>query len=127
MNMAITKGVCVSVETEYLEEQSVPEQNLYLFAYHVTIKNQSSLPVKLISRHWVITDGNGKVEEVRGPGVIGQQPLIMPGEQFDYTSGSRLETPVGTMNGSYQMVSTSGQEFDAEIPVFRLSALTHLN
>ncbi len=112
----------IDVKTHYLEEQSVPEENRYVFAYTITIRNNGNLPAKLLQRHWVITDGDGKTQEVRGEGVVGEQPHIAPGDHFSYTSGTVLDTPVGTMQGSYQMRSEDGEEFDAIIPVFTLSA-----
>lgn len=112
----------IDVETHYLEEQSAPEENRYVFAYTITIRNNGNLPAKLLQRHWVITDGDGKTEEVRGEGVVGEQPHIAPGDNFRYTSGTVLDTPVGTMQGSYQMRGEDGEEFDAIIPVFTLSA-----
>jgi len=111
----------VSVQTAYLPGQSVPEQNRYVFAYTVTITNAGSMPAKLLTRHWVITDANSQTREVRGEGVVGEQPLLAPGTSFEYTSGTVLETPVGTMSGSYQMVADDGTRFDAEIPSFTLS------
>lgn len=111
----------VSVQTAYLPGQSAPEQNRYVFAYTVTITNAGSMPAKLLTRHWVITDANSQTREVRGEGVIGEQPYLAPGTSFEYTSGTVLETPVGTMSGSYQMVADDGTRFDAEIPSFTLS------
>ena len=116
-----TYRIQVEVETQYVEEQSLPEQDHYVFAYTITIRNRGSVPAQLLSRHWVITDANNKVQEVRGEGVVGEQPHLKPGEQYRYTSGTMLETPVGTMRGSYQMVADDGVKFDAEIPVFTLS------
>lgn len=111
----------VSVVTRHLPEQSVPEQERYAFAYTVTIRNSGLLPAKLLTRHWIITDGNGKTQEVRGDGVVGEQPHIEPGEQYRYTSGTVSDTPVATMQGSYQMVTDDGTRFEADIPVFTLS------
>ena len=111
----------VSVETRYLPEQSTPEQNRYAFAYTVTIHNAGSEAAKLLSRHWIITDGDGRVQEVRGAGVVGEKPLIEPGASHTYTSGTVMATKVGSMHGSYQMVATDGHHFDAEIPAFRLA------
>jgi ApaG protein len=111
----------VNVTTEFIQQQSDPQSNRYAFAYHIQISNQGSLPAQLLNRHWKITDGNGKVTEVRGEGVVGEQPLLSPGETFQYTSGTILETPVGSMQGSYQMLADNGQTFDADIPAFRLS------
>lgn len=111
----------VSVDTRFLAEQSNPEQGRYAFAYTVTVRNKGQVPARLMSRHWVITDGNGKVEEVRGPGVIGQQPLIGVGQAHTYSSGTIMGTKVGNMQGSYQMVAEDGKHFDAIIAPFRLA------
>jgi len=111
----------VDVETQYIEDQSYPEQGRYVFAYTITIENCGNVPAQLLRRHWVITDANNRVQEVKGEGVIGEQPRLKPGENFRYTSGTMLETPVGSMQGSYQMVADDGVEFDAEIPPFSLS------
>ncbi len=111
----------VDVETRYIEDQSNPEQNYYVFAYTITIQNHGQQSAQLLTRHWVITDSNQKVQEVRGDGVVGEQPLLKPGEQFVYTSGTKLETAVGTMKGSYQMRADDGSEFDANIDEFVLS------
>ena len=111
----------VDVESQYIDDQSVPDQNRYVFAYTVTIHNIGDIPAQLLSRHWVITDANGKVQEVHGDGVVGEQPYLRPGEAFQYTSGTLLETPVGSMHGSYQMRADNGVAFDAEIPPFTLS------
>ena len=120
--MAATEyRIRVDVETSYLDEQSDPRQSRYVFAYTITVRNEGQVPARLMTRHWVITDANGKVEEVRGDGVVGEQPLLRPGEHFDYTSGAVLETPVGTMRGSYQMVADDGHRFEAPIAQFTLS------
>ncbi|NMG76127.1 Co2+/Mg2+ efflux protein ApaG [Aromatoleum diolicum] len=111
----------VEAVAEFVPGQSDPDEDRYVFAYHITLTNTGSATAQLISRHWIITDGAGKVQEVRGLGVIGEQPLLAPGQQFTYSSGSVLETPVGTMQGSYQMVAEDGQRFDAEIPPFVLA------
>ncbi|MBX9762968.1 MAG: Co2+/Mg2+ efflux protein ApaG [Pseudomonadaceae bacterium] len=111
----------VSVVTRYLPEQSQPEQNRFAFAYTVTVSNNGELPAKLLSRHWVITDGDGRVQEVRGAGVIGQQPLIAPGASHTYSSGTVMATRVGIMQGSYQMLAEDGNRFDALIEPFRLA------
>ncbi len=111
----------VGVETRYLAEQSDPEQNRYAFAYTITISNHGELSAQLLSRHWLITDGDGKVQEVRGAGVIGEQPVIAPGAQHTYTSGTLLGTKVGSMQGSYQMLAEDGKRFDAAIAPFRLA------
>jgi ApaG protein len=113
--------IAVSVKTAYVPAQSAPESNRFVFAYTVTITNNGSVPARLVTRHWVITDANNKTQEVRGEGVVGQQPYLTPGMSFEYTSGTVLETPVGVMQGSYQMLSDDGSHFDAEIPPFTLS------
>ena len=113
--------ITVATKATYVEDQSDPSKNQYVFAYTITISNTGNVPAQLISRHWVITDANGKVIEVKGLGVVGQQPLLKPGESFEYTSGTHLETAVGTMRGTYQMVAEDGQHFDAPIPSFTLS------
>ncbi|MCE5363860.1 Co2+/Mg2+ efflux protein ApaG [Pseudomonas sp. GLN_6] len=111
----------VSVVTRYLPEQSQPEQNRFAFAYTVTVSNNGELPAKLLSRHWVITDGDGRVQEVRGAGVVGQQPLIEAGASHTYSSGTVMTTRVGIMQGSYQMLAEDGKRFDAVIAPFRLA------
>ncbi|MEM7563191.1 MAG: Co2+/Mg2+ efflux protein ApaG [Pseudomonadota bacterium] len=121
MNDTDLNNIKVDVETRYIEEQSNPEQNYYVFAYTITIQNQGIQEAQLLTRHWVITDSNQKVQEVRGDGVVGEQPKLKPGEQFVYTSGTMLETSVGTMKGSYQMVAEDGSHFDADIDEFVLS------
>ena len=111
----------IDVRTVYLPGQSAPDQNRYVFAYTITITNSGSVPARLVTRHWIITDANEQTREVRGEGVVGEQPYLLPGASFQYTSGTILETPVGTMRGSYQMMADDGTQFDAEIPVFTLS------
>lgn len=111
----------VNVRTVYIPEQSDPGSDRYVFAYTVTIANEGTASAQLISRHWVITDAENQTQEVRGLGVVGEQPFLRPGESFEYTSGTSLGTPVGTMRGSYQMVAEDGQKFEAEIPEFTLS------
>jgi ApaG protein len=111
----------ISVATQFLDDESDPDEDRYVFAYTIRIRNLGRLPAQLISRHWVITDANGKVEEVRGDGVVGEQPRLEPGEQFTYTSGAVLGTAVGTMQGSYDMTGDDGTRFDAPIPPFTLS------
>ncbi len=111
----------VTVEVRYLEEDSVPERRQFVFSYTITMRNTGVEAAQLLSRHWVITDAQGKVQEVRGIGVIGEQPHLKPGEAFRYTSGVILETPVGSMEGSYRMLGDDGFEFDAAIPPFMLS------
>jgi len=114
-------NIRVEVKTQYIEEQSMPEKDRYVFAYTITIHNKGSVAAQLLTRHWIITDANNKVQEVKGEGVVGEQPHLKPGESFRYTSGTMLETPVGSMRGSYQMIADDGVEFDAEIPIFTLS------
>lgn len=111
----------IEVATRYMEDDSNPDAGRFVFAYTITILNEGELPATLVTRHWVITHGNGKQQEVRGDGVVGEQPRIKPGEGYQYTSGTVLETPMGTMGGSYQMVTDGGDEFDASIPEFLLS------
>jgi len=113
--------IVVSSQTQYVAEQSDEENGRFVFAYTITIRNSGSVPAQLVSRHWIITDGRNQVQEVRGLGVVGAQPLLKPGESFEYTSGAALATPVGTMRGSYQMVAEDGTHFDAPIPQFTLS------
>lgn len=114
-------AIQVSVETEYLADQSAPDEQRYAFAYTITIQNAGDIPAKLLTRHWLITDAEGNVQEVRGDGVVGEKPHIKPGKGFRYTSGAVLDTPVGTMHGSYQMLADDGTRFDAEIAPFRLA------
>ena len=114
-------AVAVSAATQYLAEQSDEAAGRYVFAYTITLRNTGSVAAQLISRHWVITDAQGLVQEVRGLGVVGAQPLLQPGESFEYTSGTSIATAVGTMKGSYQMVASDGTRFEAEIPEFTLS------
>lgn len=111
----------VEVTTAYLESQSDPGEGRYAFAYTVTIANEGRVAAKLLSRHWLITDSNGKTQEVRGPGVVGEQPHLQPGQRFRYSSGAMIDSPVGTMHGSYQMQADDGVLFDAPIPAFRLA------
>lgn len=112
----------VDVTTRYLETESDAENGRYVFTYTITIKNMGKIGAQLISRHWIITDSNEKIQEVRGEGVVGEQPYLNPGDSFCYTSGTLIETPVGTMRGSYQMVGEDGNAFDAEIAEFTLAA-----
>jgi len=111
----------IGVETTYIAEQSDPQDDRYVFAYTITIANAGASPAKLLNRHWIITDANGKIQEVRGEGVVGEQPYLRPGEAFRYTSGTVLETPVGSMEGDYEMVNDDGSRFLAQIPPFSLS------
>ncbi|HSU63906.1 MAG TPA: Co2+/Mg2+ efflux protein ApaG [Burkholderiales bacterium] len=113
--------IAVSAATQYLPEQSDEASGRYVFAYTITLRNAGSMAAQLISRHWIITDAQGLVQEVRGLGVVGAQPLLQPGESFEYTSGASIATPVGTMRGSYQMVAEDGTRFEAPIPEFTLS------
>ncbi|MEZ5500313.1 MAG: Co2+/Mg2+ efflux protein ApaG [Steroidobacteraceae bacterium] len=119
--MTTTHRIGIEVATEYLAEQSSPGDHRYVFAYTITIRNEGERAAKLLTRHWVITDANGKVQEVRGDGVVGEQPHLQPGQGFRYSSGAVIETPVGAMQGSYQMQSDDGARFDAPIPPFRLA------
>lgn len=111
----------VTVKSFYIKEQSDPDRAHYVFAYTVNIENKGSVAAKLISRHWVITDADGKKQEVKGEGVIGEQPHLSPGASFEYTSGTHMDTPVGSMYGSYQMIADDGVNFDADIPAFTLA------
>ncbi len=111
----------VTAVAQFIPEQSNPDEDRYLFAYTITIRNTGEVPAQLVSRHWIITDAHEAVQEVRGLGVVGKQPLLRPGESFEYTSGSSLTTPVGTMKGTYQMVAEDGTHFDATIPEFTLA------
>jgi ApaG protein len=111
----------VEVETSYLEEQSDPRDKRFVFSYTITIRNEGEVPARLMTRHWIITDANGNVKETRGDGVVGEQPYLKPGQGFRYSSGAVIETPVGTMQGSYQMVDDDGKHFDAPIAPFRLA------
>ena len=121
MGAAKLHAIRISVETDFVEEKSSVEHNRYFFSYTVTISNDGIIPAQLVSRHWIITDANEQSFEVKGLGVIGEHPLIQPHESYTYTSGTELNTPVGSMHGSYQMVSEDGTSFDAEIPMFILS------
>lgn len=120
MYTAVTEGIRVSVEAMYLPDRSTPEENSFAFAYQVTIANEGQARVKLMRRHWVITDGNGEVRDVEGPGVVGEQPILDGGQEHTYTSGAVLTTPVGTMEGSYEMHGPEGRVFKAVIPRFAL-------
>jgi ApaG protein len=113
--------ISINVNAAYLAEQSDPSADRYVFAYTITIANTGTVSAQLISRHWIITDAENVIQEVKGLGVVGEQPLLRPGESFEYTSGTAMATPVGTMHGSYQMVAEDGNKFDAEIPLFTLS------
>jgi ApaG protein len=111
----------IEVETDYIDAQSEPDIDRYVFSYTITISNRGDIPARLLSRHWVITDANGKVQEVTGDGVVGVQPYLSPGEKFSYSSGAVLETPVGAMQGKYHMEADNGMSFDAPIPAFTLA------
>jgi ApaG protein len=118
-----TRGICVTVRSFYLADQSQPAEGKYMWAYRIKIENQGRETVQLLRRTWHITDANGRTQRVHGPGVIGQQPVIEPGESFEYTSGTPLDTPSGFMTGAYHMVVTdSGEKFDAAIPIFSLDS-----
>jgi ApaG protein len=118
----ITRNIRIAVEPNFLEEQSEPEERRYLWAYRVTIENQSDIAVQLLSRYWRITDARGRVREVRGDGVIGEQPVIAPGRAYEYTSGAPLETPSGFMTGTYHMRASTGESFEVGIPMFALES-----
>lgn len=120
MPSAVTEGIRVTVESRYLEDHSQPEDKRYAFAYFVTIANESDARVQLKRRHWIITDGDAKVQEVEGPGVVGEEPVLDPGQEHRYQSGAVLTTPVGTMEGTYEMHAVGGRVFKAEIPRFAL-------
>ena len=111
----------IEVETDYIDAQSEPDIDRYVFSYTITISNRGDIPARLLSRHWVITDANGKVQEVTGDGVVGVQPYLSPGEKYSYSSGAVLETPVGAMQGKYHMEADNGMSFDAPIPPFTLA------
>jgi len=115
------EAITVKVKTEYLPQQSKPDQAQFAFAYHITIHNQSDIPAQLLGRHWIITDANDAKQEVRGAGVVGEQPLISPGQSYKYSSSVMLDTPIGTMQGCYKMRDDEGGEFDATIEPFLLS------
>jgi ApaG protein len=119
--MSEKNNIIVEATPRYIAEQSVPDKGRYVFAYTITITNAGSVPATLLTRHWVITDSNGRIQEVNGEGVIGEQPYLKPGESFRYTSGAMIETPVGIMQGKYLMVSDEGDNFKAAIPKFTLS------
>ncbi len=121
MQQQILNHIDVQVETNYMDSQSQPDEKRFVFSYTVTIRNEGSAPARLLNRHWIITDANGKVQEVRGEGVVGEQPHLKPGETFRYTSGTVLDTPVGSMQGTYDMVDNLGNHFDAMIPAFSLA------
>ncbi len=121
MTSKLTYKTEIDIETQYVDEQSEPEKERFVFAYTITIRNKGDIATRLIHRHWIITDGNGNVQEVEGEGVVGEQPHLKPGEGFRYTSGTVLATPLGSMHGSYKMLADDGREFEAPIPTFTLS------
>jgi ApaG protein len=121
MNTENNHNIIVEVETSYVEGQSEPDNERYVFSYTITIRNEGGQPAQLLSRHWIITDAHGNIQEVKGEGVVGEQPHLNPGEGFQYTSGAMISTPVGSMRGTYQMLADDGNEFDAEIPPFTLA------
>ncbi len=118
----VTRNICVSVRPFYLEEQSSPDEDHFVWAYRVSIENRSTETVQLMNRHWRITDKHGRLQEIKGPGVVGEQPVLKPGETYEYTSGCPLGTPSGIMVGSYEMSTTAGERFDIEIPAFSLDS-----
>ncbi|WP_068857976.1 Co2+/Mg2+ efflux protein ApaG [Perlucidibaca aquatica] len=120
-------GISIQVRSEYLAEPSNPAEKRYVFAYHIRIRNEGARTARLLTRHWIITDAEARVQEVRGDGVIGEQPTLAPGEHFEYTSGSVLETPVGSMHGSYGMINEVGERFESPIPAFTLAIPRVLN
>jgi len=122
MTNELSDSIAVEVDTHYVESESSPEEERYVFAYTVTIRNTGDVPARLTNRRWKIVDANGKVQQVQGEGVVGEQPHLKPGEGFQYTSGTMIETSMGTMGGAYQMVTDSGEQFEASIPDFLLSA-----
>ena len=124
MYTATTRAICVTVKPQYLPDQSDPAKSQYVWAYQVRIENKGDVAVQLRSRHWKITDGLGRLQEVKGPGVVGKTPMLRSGDVFEYTSGTPLSTPSGIMGGSYQMVSESGENFDIEVPTFSLDTPT---
>jgi ApaG protein len=117
----VNPKIRVDIETSYMEEQSDPRDKRFVFSCTITIRNEGPVPARLLTRHWIITDANGNVKETRGDGVVGEQPYLKPGQGFRYSTGAVIETPVGTMQGSYQMVADDGQQFDALIAPFRLA------
>ncbi len=127
MSEAFTEGIRVWVESAYVPDQSSPRQGRYAFAYRVRISNESDTTTQLRSRHWIITDGNGERQEVRGDGVVGEQPVLQPGQHFEYTSGCLLKTPHGSMHGSYRMIRENGTTFEARIAPFSLTLPNALN
>ena len=127
MEEVVTEGIQVQVESFYIDSHSVPEEDCYVFTYRISVKNLSQRTVQLLRRHWIITDSTGVITEVKGEGVVGEQPVLVPDEEYEYTSGSQLKSPVGTMQGTYQMTTTDGEEFDVVIPCFTLSVPGKIN
>lgn len=125
MSTAVTEGIRVTMTPHYVPSRSNPDAHQYFFAYTVVIRNEGDAPARLVTRHWIITDGRGSIQEVKGPGVIGQTPRLAPGESFEYTSACPLPTPRGTMHGSYRMVRDDGSHFDAEVAPCVLAAPGH--
>jgi ApaG protein len=121
MSESARHRIRVDVSTNYIDDQSKPDESRYFFSYTITIRNEGDVPARLLTRHWVITDANGKVQEVRGEGVVGEQPYLRPGQGFRYSSGAVIETPVGAMQGTYQMLGDDGAQFDAPIEPFTLA------
>jgi ApaG protein len=122
MYQAVTRGIQVTVKPQFLADRSSAEDDRFFWAYTIEIANLGKVTVQLKTRHWQITDGRGQMQEVRGPGVVGEQPVLKPGEKFEYTSGVPLSTPTGLMSGSYQMVAEDGERFDVEVPAFSLDS-----
>jgi len=120
-------AIDIQAEPAYIPAQSDPQEQRYVFSYTITIQNTGDIAARLLTRHWIITNANGEVQEVHGEGVVGDQPYLKPGEGYQYTSGSIMETPVGSMRGSYQMIADDGTEFDVEIPMFTLAVPGSLN
>lgn len=127
MSDTATRGIRVRVKSEYVAEKSSPSNNYYFFSYHVRIDNEGTTAAQLVSREWIITDSEGRIQQVSGSGVVGQQPTLGPGESFEYTSFCPLNTPVGSMHGSYRMLTLEGEEFDAKIQPFTLAVPTAVN
>ena len=127
MSSALTRGILVTVHSQYIPEKSSETGRQFAFAYTVNIANRGEETAQLVNRHWIITDADGDVQEVRGEGVVGAQPVLQPGEEFEYTSWCMIATPAGTMRGSYEMVTSDGDRFDAEVAPFKLAQSTLLN
>ncbi len=127
MSVSDKYALQVDAVAEYVASQSDPDENRYVFAYHITLRNTGKVTLTLQTRHWIITDGTGNQQEVRGEGVVGEKPRLAPGESFEYTSGAMLDTPVGSMHGSYQMLAEDGHRFDAPIAAFTLAVPRSLN